>query len=75
MNPSHNIAGSEAFDAGPKLLIREMPRRQTGLALATKIYLGTAIVALVSALIDIVIGQPICLTIVGLAFLLAWLRG
>ena len=75
MAQPHNIAGSEAFDVGPKLIIREMPRRRPGLSLAAKIYMGSAIAALVSALVDIAIGQPICLTIAASIFLVAWLRG
>lgn len=75
MSQSHNIAGSEAFDARPKLIIRELPRRQPRLSLIAMIYLGAAIAALLGALIDIALGQPICLMIGVLAFLVAWLRG
>ena len=75
MSQSHNIAGSEAFNTGPKLIIRELPRRRPRPSLAAKIYMGSAIAALVSVLVDIAIGQPICLTVAALMFLVAWLRG
>lgn len=75
MSQSHNIAGSEAFAPGPKIMISELPSRRPQVSMVARLYLGAAIVAGAASLIDAAIGAPVCLSIVTVTFLVAWLRG
>lgn len=74
MRPPHNIAGSEAFTTRRPLIISERARPKAPMALATRIYLVAFIAAVIAGLIDVLIGQPVCLTIGVIAFLILWLR-
>lgn len=74
MNQPHNIAGSEAFRTGPAIIVRQIPRRRTRLTPVAWLFLGSASVGAVAALVDVVIGQPVCLTLASIGFLIAWLR-
>ena len=74
MTTHHNIAGSEAFSPGPKVLISELPPRRPHLSAVARLFMGAAIVAVAASLIDAAIGAPVCWTIVTITFLVAWLR-
>ncbi|MNH89719.1 hypothetical protein D3C73_422480 [compost metagenome] len=75
MNLPHNIAGSEAFRTGPAVIVRQLPRRRARLTPVVRLFLGAAAAAAIGALVDMLIGQPVCLSIATLAFIVAWLRG
>ena len=74
MNQPHNIAGSEAFRTGPAVIVRQIPRRRTRMSPVASLFLGAASVGVVAALVDVMIGQPVCLTLASIGFLIAWLR-
>lgn len=75
MSRPHNIAGTEAFSPGPKVMISELPPRRPPLSEIARLYLCTAIVAMAASLIDAAIGAPVCWSIVSVTFLVTWLRG
>lgn len=75
MSQSHNIAGSEAFQARPKIVIRELPRRRPRATIFARAICALVLVGLLAALIDAAIGAPVAFTLVAVAFLFAWLRG
>lgn len=75
MSQSHNIAGSEAFAPGPKIMVSELPRRPAPLPLLARWCIGIVIVAALVGLIDAAIGPPVGFLFVAGAFLVAWLRG
>lgn len=75
MNLPHNIAGSEAFRTGPAVIVRQLPRRRPRLTPVVWLFLGAAAAAPVAALVDMMIGQPVCLTLATLGFFVALLRG
>lgn len=75
MSQSHNIAGSEAFAPGPKIMVSELPRRRAPLPLLVRWGIAIAIVGALVSLIDAAIGEPIGFFVVTGTFLVAWLRG
>lgn len=75
MSPSHNIAGSEAFAPRPVVQIRELPRRRPRLSVVARWHLAALVAGGALALIDVLIGAPVCLTIAAMVFLGLWLRG
>ncbi|MNY69704.1 hypothetical protein D3C86_2076810 [compost metagenome] len=75
MNLPHNIAGSEAFRTGPAVIVRQLPRRRPRLSPVAWLFLSAAAAAPIAALVDMMIGQPVCLTIATVAFLVVLLRG
>lgn len=75
MSQSHNITGSEAFQARPKVVIRELPRRRPRASLFVRAIFALVLVGLLAALIDAAIGAPVAFSLVAIAFLAAWLRG
>ncbi|WP_169312138.1 hypothetical protein [Brevundimonas diminuta] len=70
----HNIARSEAFSTRPVVLVRELPRRPRRFS-PLALYVAAPIAGVVIGLIDAALKQPICVSIVVLAFVVAWLRG
>lgn len=74
-NLPHNIAGSEAFRTGPAVIVRQLPRRRARLSPIACLFVGAAASAPIGALVDAMIGQPVCLSIATLVFFVAWLRG
>lgn len=75
MSQSHNITGSEAFSARPKVVIRELPRRRSRVSPFVRAICAIALVGLLAGLIDAAIGAPVVLFVISVAFLIAWLRG
>lgn len=75
MRHRHNIVGSEAFHSRRPLILTDRPLLKAPNSLANRIYLAAATGAAFAALIDLMIGQPVCLTIGALIFLILWLRG
>lgn len=75
MRSQHNITGSEAFSTRRPLIMREPAHIRRPWSLASRIYLTSAIAAVIAGLIDALTGLPICLTIGALTFLILWLRG
>lgn len=75
MSRPHNIAGTEAFSPGPKVMISELPRRRAPLPLIFRWALGISMLGILVGLVDAAIGAPVGFAIVALAFLVAWLRG
>lgn len=75
MSQSHNIAGSEAFNARPAVMVRELPRRRPRLSTVARFYLVVAIAGVIAATVDVLIGSPVCLSLGALIFLGLWLRG
>ena len=74
--PAHNITGSEAFDAGPHILVQRLPARQRrgrffGLPLWVWAITGWA--GLIVS-IDFHLGMPLCLslTLGGMAAVYFW---
>ena len=75
MSQSHNIAGSEAFNTRPTVMVRELPRRRPRLSTVARFYLVVAIAGVIAAAVDVLIGSPVCLSLGALIFLGLWLRG
>ncbi|MNU41436.1 hypothetical protein D3C71_301700 [compost metagenome] len=75
MSLPHNISGSEAFRTGPAVIVRQLPRRRARLSPVACLFLAAAAAAPIAALVDIMIGQPVCLTLASLTFFVALLRG
>lgn len=75
MNPSHNIAGSEAFATRPTVMVRELPRRRPPLSAVARFYLVVAVAGAIASAVDVLIGSPVCLSVGALIFLGLWLRG
>lgn len=75
MSQSHNIAGSEAFQVRPKVVIRELPRRRSRVSPFARAICAITLVGLLAGLIDAAIGAPVVLFVISVAFLVAWLRG
>ena len=68
---THNIIGSEADRAGAHVQIRTGRARRATTGQVIGMHLVAAGVGVGASLADVLIGQPLCLVFVGVAFL-AW---
>ena len=75
MAQPHNIAGSEAFNTRPTVIVRELPRRRPRLSAIARFYLVVAIAGAIAAAVDLLIGVPACLGVRAIILLGLWLRG
>jgi len=74
LSQSHNIAGSEAFDARRPVQIRELPRRKPRRSTVAGWYVAAPLIGGGVSLVDVVIGAPVCLVAVLIIFAVLWLR-
>lgn len=75
MAQPHNIAGSDAFNTRPIVMVRELPRRRPRLSAVARFYLVVAIAGAIASAVDLLIGVPACLGVGALIFLGLMLRG